>query len=301
MIQSLTVINHMGHGIELGLRNFEETGFLITSIDGIGPGDAVINTTELSATDGSIFNSARVTSRNIVISLKYMFNPTIEDMRQLSYLYFPLKKPVTLIFKTDNNELMIDGYVESNEPDIFSESETTQISIICPNPFFYSTGIQRTVFSGIEPMFEFPFSNESLTEKLLIMSEIRNKYENVITYYGNVETGITMTIHFLGPATNITVYNVTTREIMKIDTSKIAAIVGSAIIAGDDLVIDTATGEKSATFIRAGKRYNVLNAIDRDADWIKLDLGDNVLAFTAETGEANVHFTIDNYVLSEGV
>lgn len=301
MIKSVTVINHMGQGLKMSLRDYQETGFLITSITGLGPGDAVINTTELSATDGSIYNSARIRSRNIVISMKFMFNPTIEDMRQLSYKYFPLKKNVTLIIETDNRELMIDGYVESNDPDIFSSSETTQISIICPNPFFYSTSYNRTVFSGIEAMFEFPFSNESLTEKLLIMSEIRTKYENVITYYGDAETGISIKIHFIGHASNITIYNVTTREVMTINTSKIASIVGSDIKAADDLLINTSVGNKSAKFIRDAKEYNVLNAIDRNADWIHLEIGDNVLAFTAEEGETNLQFTVDNDVLYEGV
>lgn len=301
MIHKVTVINHMGDYYELGLKDYEKTGFLITSITGLGPGSADINTTELAAADGSIYNSSRLTSRNIVIMMKYLFNPTIEDVRQLSYKIFPLKKNISLIIETDNREIMIDGYVESNEPNIFSSSEDTQISIICPNPFFYSTSFNKTVFSGIEPLFEFPFSNESLTEKLIEFSEIRTKYENVVTYYGDAETGIIISIHFLGRAKNIVVYNVTTRQTMGIDTSKIEAIIGSEIKAADDIIINTSMGKKSATFIRDGKSYNILNAIDRDADWIKLDIGDNVLAFTAEENEVNLQFTITNDILYEGV
>ena len=39
-----------------------------------------------------------------------------------------------------------------------------------PNPFFYSAGedgVNTTIFYGVEPLFEFPFSNESLYECLL--------------------------------------------------------------------------------------------------------------------------------------
>lgn len=301
MIKSVTVINHLGDTLKIESRNPEASGFLISSIDGLGPGSADISTTELAATDGSVFNSARLISRNITIDLIFMGNPTIEDSRQLTYKYFPLKKDLTLIIETDNRTLQIDGYTESNEPDIFSNQEGTTITINCPNPYFYSMGTNVTVFSGIEPMFEFPFCNDSLTEKLLIMSEIRTKYENVVFYQGDAETGMIMKIHFIGEVTGISIFNLKSREIMKVDTTKLAAIVGSPIKAADDLIISTIRGHKSLTFYREGKSYNVLNALDRDSDWLQLDIGENVIAFTAESGETNMLFEINNDSLFEGV
>lgn len=300
MIKSVTVINHLGEKYKMEMRNLTK-GFLISSIDGIGPGSSNISTTELAATDGAVFNSARLVSRNIVLNLVFLGDPTIEDTRQLSYRYFPLKKDISLVFETDNRSLQIDGYVESNEPDIFSEREGTSISIICPNPYFYSEETETTVFSGIEPMFEFPFSNESLTEKLIEFSEIRTKYENVIYYEGDAETGIVMKIHFVGEVVNPSIYNITSREIMRIDTDKLAAIVGSPIQATDDLIISTMTGKKSIIFVRNGKEYNVLNCLNRDSSWLKLDIGQNVIAFTAESGEHNMQFEVYNDILYGGI
>lgn len=301
MIKSVTVINHLNEKLEMELGNPAETGFLISSIEGIGPGEADISTTELAATDGAVYNSARLLSRNIILNFIFLEHPTIEDTRQLSYKFFPLKKNLTLIFETDNRSLQIDGYVESNSPEIFSDQEGTSISIICPNPYFYSLGSELTVFSGIEPMFEFPFFNESLTEPLLIMSELRMKYENVIFYEGDAETGMVIKIHFVGPASGITIYNVKSRESMKIDTTKLEAIVGSPIQAADDLVISTITGKKSLIFMREGKIYNVLNCLDRDSDWLKLAIGENVIAFTADEGNYNLQFEVYNDILFEGV
>ena len=157
------------------------------------------------------------------------------------------------------------------------------------------------MFNGVEPMFEFPFSNESLTESLLVFSELRTKYENVIFYQGDADTGFVMKIHFVGPASGISIYNVKSREIMKIDTTKIASIVGSAIKAADDLEISTITGKKHLTFYREGKAYNVLNSLARDSSWLKLTNGENVIAFTAEEGEHNLQFEVYNDVLFEGV
>lgn len=302
MIKSITVTNYLGDSIELELANPERSGFIVESVTGLGPGKATINSTEIATNDGSLFNSSRVQSRNIVISLRYMWKDSIEDVRQLSYKYFPLKKKVTVLVKTDNRSAEIEGYVESNEPNIFSKEETADVSIVCPYPFFYSgEGTHTTVFSGIEPMFEFPFSNESLTENLLLMGSIQNRTENIIPYDGDVETGVTITIHAIGDASGITIYNTMTREIMKIDTDKIEAFTGSGIVAGDDIVICTIQGRKSVTLIRNGERTNILNCMDKNTDWFKLSKGDNFFAYTAEEGTTNLQFKIENNLVYEGV
>lgn len=301
MIYSMTVVNHLGDSLKIGLRNSDKSGFLITSITGLGPGEADISTTELAAADGGVYNSARITSRNIVIEMKYLLTDTVEEARLRSYKYFPLKKNVTLFFETEDRQVYIEGYVESNNPDIFSSSETTQISIVCPDPFFYAVGSQTSVFSGIEPMFEFSFCNDSLTQPMLIMGEMRNKYENLVVYEGDAETGMIITLHAVGPAKNISVYNLKTREVMRIDTDKVAAIVGSSIKLGDDIVICTVRGKKSVTFKREGKEWNILNALDRDSKWLQLEIGDNTLAFDAEEGYQNLQFTIQNDLLYEGI
>lgn len=302
MIKSVTVTNYLGDSIKLELTRPELSGFVVTSITGLGSGTADINTTDVSTNDGSVYNSARAQTRNIVLSLQYLFKNTIEDVRHLSYKYFPIKKKVKLRIETDNRNLEIEGYVESNEPDVFSKEESADISIVCPYPFFYSgDGVQTTIFSGIEPLFEFPFSNESLSENLLMMGAIRNKTENVIVYNGDVEIGVTITIHAIGDASGISIYNVTTRESMVINTDKIKTFTGSGIIAGDDIIICTVKGRKSVTLLRAGNTYNILNCMDRNTDWFQLSKGDNVFAYVAETGTVNLQFKIENQLVYEGV
>ena len=84
MIRSVTVTNYLGDSIKLELSNPESSGFIIKSIDGLGPGNASINVTEIATNDGSVYNSARVQSRNITITLEYMWKDSIETIRQLS-------------------------------------------------------------------------------------------------------------------------------------------------------------------------------------------------------------------------
>ena len=219
MIRAITVTNYLGDSIKLDLARPEQSGFVVTSVTGLGSGKANINMTEVATNDGGLFNSSRLPSRNIVISLKYLWHDSIEDVRQLSYKYFPIKKKLTLLIETDNRQAEIDGYTETNEPTIFSKDEGSDISIVCPNPFFYSAGkdgINTTIFYGVEPLFEFPFSNESLYECLLEMGRIQNQTEKTIVYSGDAEIGVTIAIHAIGEARNITIYNTGTREIMRI-------------------------------------------------------------------------------------
>ena len=302
MIRSITVTNYLGDSLTLDLFKPELSGFIVESITGLGPGTANINTSEISTNDGSFYNSARVSSRNIVISLRYMFKDSIEEVRHLSYKYFPIKKKVRLLFETDLRSAEIEGYVESNDPNIFSSEEGSDISIICPSPFFYDPyEITETSFSGIEPMFEFPFSNESLTENLIEMSAIRDVVDRVIEYKGDFEVGITISIEAMGEAGNITIYNVDTGETMSISNDLIQKLTGSGIVAGDEIIVCTVVGSKSATLIREGQSTNILNCIGRDSDWFKLAKGANTFACSSEAGRNNLRVNISNRILYEGV
>ena len=304
MIKKITVTNYLGDSLALDLADPYASGFAVKSVTGLGPVKATINTTEVATTDGTVYNSARLSSRNIVISLSYLWKPTIEHIRQLSYKYFPIKKKVTLLIETDNRIAKIDGYVESNDPTIFSKDEGSDISIICPNPFFYAVGESAeniTTFSSTESLFEFPFCNDSLISDTLEMGSILNFTDKIVTYDGDYEVGVTIHIYSLGPATNISIYNTGTREMMKINTDKLESIIGSGLIAGDEIEIGTCQGNKYIKFLRDGESTNILNCLDKDTDWFKLAKGDNVFAFSADTGANNLQFKIRNQVIYEGI
>lgn len=305
MIKSIEIKNYLGNLIKLDLFRPEESGIFIYNIEGLGPSNATINFKELATEDGSVFNSARVSGKNIVLTLGLLPNPTIEDSRLLIYKYFPIKKPLTFTIETDNRIAEIVGYVETNEPVIFSKTEYTQISIVCENAYFYSAGeygSTTTSFSGVESEFEFPFSNESLTTNLLQFGSIYYSKEQVIPYNGDAEIGITITIHAVGEASNITIYNVGTRERMRINTDRLEEIVGrKGLIYGDDLTISTVKNDKYVRLLRQANYYNALNILERDSDWFMLSKGDNIFAFDAESGSESLEFKIENRMLYEGV
>ena len=304
MIKSVTITNHLGESIKLDLFNPEESGFIIKSIEGLGPVKANINFKELATNDGAIDNSARLSSRNIVMSLQFMESPTIEETRLKSYKYFPIKRNIKFLIETDSRICETIGRVETNVPTIFSNAEGCQISILCPNPYFYSAGengTNQTIFYGTEPLFEFPFSNESLTEDLIEFGSIENRTEGTIYYDGDTEIGITIQIHAVGEAEGLVIYNTKTREIMRINDDKLKSLMGSGIQAGDEITITTSRGEKGIYMLRSGVTTNILNSLEKPIKWFQLSKGDNTFAYTASAGLTNLQFRIENKVIYEGV
>jgi len=303
MIKSVTVTNHLNESVTMELRFPEKSGFLIRGIDGLGPAKADINTSEVGSMDGGLFNSARIGRRNIVFSLVFLPSPTIEDARQKSYRYFPLKKRIKILVETDNRTSEIYGYVESNDPNIFSRQEGTTISVICPDPYFYSPTPTVTQFSSSTPLFEFPFSNESLTENLIEFGRVQLYVSKNIVYRGDASIGMKISIHVLADVPyweNLTIASSSGQMIISI--GRFAALVGSGMLKGDVITISTIRGKKSAYLLRNGAYINIFNAIVRNSNWFQLQQGDNVILCLGTNGAyQNIEYIIENQIAYGGI
>lgn len=304
MIQSIEVTNYHGESKLFKLLKPSESGCLITSITGLGPPKATINTISNTVGDGATFASSRVTTRNIVVTFKPLDSPNIETVRQELYRYFPIKQQLRFTIKTDNRYCYTIGYVESNEPSIFSNNETIKISIICPDSYFYAAGdgeYSITSFLGISGAFEFPFENDSISQKLLEFGNLNMLEEKSIVYNGDADIGVTITAHALGDVSGFAIYKTRTGESMAIDSEKLITYTGSDIKQGDDIIINTVAGSKSIELYRDGDYINILNCLVKGSNWFKLVKGDNIFAFTATSGATNLQVQIQNRVAYEGV
>lgn len=305
MIKLITITNPNGEELTINLDDIEPvSGLFITEIEGLGPVKADINMTELAAKDGSKYNSSRANGRNIVMKVRFIYASSIEEVRLLSYKYFPLKKRIKFHIETDNRIAEVEGYIESNEPDIFSPEESASISIVCESAWFKDAsenGIQVIDFSDIVSLFEFEFEDDDEGSPTIEFSSLEIRRENVINYNGDTDNGFIMRMFIGGSVTNPSIYNIETLESIKIDTAKVATIVGSAVKAGDEIRINSIQNEKSVTLIREGRSYNILNALDINAAWFVLHPGDNLFGYTADSGELNIIFRIESQILLQGV
>ena len=404
MIKSMTVTNVMGASKTMRLTGYEESGFLIKEISGLGAGDVSIYTTELASVDGSIYNSSHLPERDIDITLLPVLTndgTTIEERRLECYKYFPAKQKVTLTFETDTRIAQISGYVKKNEPEIFSSPETFSITVSCPNPYFfdvrYYRGETSKIFTGVEKEFEFPWQNEisdiqsvagatyyseqtamgsdgkivvsmpgatlntndtllvqfkdaipvtdsnastvmelefngtlyhcytengadltfkdlfsiddhnllllkftdsrfyyveelnrdnSYIRRRLIFSEKYSRLEQVLTYKGDVPYGITATVEIFGSISGLIIYNIDTRGSIKFDDNKIRAVTGAGLQAGDVINFSTIDGNKYITLHRGVNSYSLLNCVNKNLEWFKMNVGDNLFSFTCSDTNA---------------
>lgn len=303
MIDKIKVTNHLGEAITFELDSPEKSGFSILSVEGLGPTKAEINTTAGYAIDGAVYNSAHISERNIVFSLAFTGpTETPEELRLKTYKYFPIKKRIKVTVYTENRTCYAFGYVESNEPNIFTSFETSTISIICPDPFFYSIDDIIELMTAHTPTFEFPFSNESLTLKLLEFGTIQMDTIKNIFYEGDYDTGLIITFHFLDSLVgDLLIYNTETNETMTIDLQKVADIIGGGIQVSDDIIISTIKGNKYVRFLRGGAYTNIINALDLNTDWLILRKGDNVFSYYCANGVEYLQVYLDYSIIYEGV
>lgn len=283
MFQSVTVTNYMGDSLELPLRWPNDAGLLLYKIDGITPGEVTVNSQDYAVLDGGVFNSARMGTRTIDLYFYYGFTPHIESSRHRAYRYFPAKTQVRLDFLTDERNLSIWGYVEGNDTQIFSEREEGQVTIVCPDPYFYEKDYVSYTLGASIPEFEFPFSNESLTEPLICFSDLGNKHLFDIGYKGDLEVGAIIRVYFnTTPSSlgNIEIHDITSNQELDLNISQIQSDTGITMEQYGSIVIDSVRGQKDIYYEKLGERKSIIGAFDiMNFPWMYLSPGSNIFAF----------------------
>lgn len=261
--------------------------YAISSIDGIDPPEATINTTRNANYDGTVYNSSFLNERQITITLAV--NKPAEDNRIRLYRYFKSKSWVRIYFKNGTRDVYIDGYVKSMQVGFFDKKQTVQIVIECPRPQFNGANLDVQEFNFIYPLFEFPFAIE---EEGIPFSEIVLAQEKSIINHGDLETGVFINIHAMGPVSTPKIYNVDTGE---------RIIVNVTMQAGDDININTIQGEKSIVMKRDGVTTNLIGNLDHSSTWLQMSPGDNVITVDAEAGLEYLYITFTMTDQFEGV
>ncbi len=113
----------------------------IRDISGLEPVKAEI-TTVPSNLDGELLQHVKLGKRNIVF--KFGLNPnwvnqTMTSLRRMLYKILTPKSFHKFQFGSDDMEpVEIGGYIESIEPNMFSQDPEIHVSVICINPYFVS-------------------------------------------------------------------------------------------------------------------------------------------------------------------
>ena len=250
--------------------------YVIESIEGIDPPEAVINTTRNANADGSVYNSAYVKERQIIITLA--INAPAEENRIQLYKYFKSKYPVKLYYKNNSRNVSIEGYCKKPMIEFFNKKEIAQITILCPNPFFSGNKQEVTDFSSVNPLFEFPFSIEEPPGEIEF-GEILLNQEKVIINNGDVETGAVFYLKSRGAVTNPGIYNAETNLYFKLNIS---------MQLGDEIYINTMSKQKTVQLTRNGVTTNIIGNLAGGSSWLIFTPGDNIFMVSAESGPENL-------------
>lgn len=261
--------------------------YCLYDIDGLAPVAATINTTEFATSDGALFNSARIGTRNIVLYIKLL--PEIEKNRLMLYQFFRIKSNVTLYFRHDSLDVSISGKVESFELDHFSNSQVAQISILCPNPYFRSAENQIVEFSNTIALFEFPFTNPPPGLEFSRIEKVTTKIINA----GGIPTGITIRLTAnTGDIVNPVIYNLTNNTFFGLNVE---------MQKGDVITITTHFNGKKITLLRDGVETNILYDMQDGSTWLQLESGENEISYSCESGESNLTVSVEYTEQYEGI
>ena len=279
----LSVTNDAGKTLDLTPSG----KFTVTSISGLLPPSADINNSTAGNADGAVFNGARLQPRNIVITI--LPNFPVEENRLSLYEVFRVKKLVAVHYKNASRDIQIEGYVESVIGELFSQSQTIQVSILCLDPYLKSAAEIVDDLSAIIDMFEFPFSSE---DEGIVFSEIAQTNSVIITNNGEAEAGLIIKLWTTGTVKNPIIYDATNVTGFGLNFT---------MLASDEITIDTRRGKKSVTLLRDGETHNLINMIKNNPTWFSVAPGETVFTYSADTNLNFLYVKFFHYDLYEGV
>lgn len=257
MFYTLTLENETGQQIDLSRT---ANRFMFSKIEGLNPPAGTISTSSYAGMDGSYLNNAFIEKRNVVIPFE-MRGFNVELRRHELYKVVKPSRYIKIYYSTKNISVYAEGIVETCEMENFEMLTKGQISIVCPDIYWYSTVTQIAEYSRITGAFHFIFPDND--EPFPI-----GKYntQNIMTIVNDGdEVGFTLEISG-GPAKNPTIYNAVTDEYMQ--------ILGE-IKEGDVISITTKTGNKTVTLEREGVVTNIINRLVSGSTWLTLRPGEN--------------------------
>lgn len=213
----------------------------------------------------------------------YLHSNTMEEFyekrRELAQIFNPLLGEGTLIYSNNYTTKSI-AVLPTLAPQPINKMGSLQLfsmELTAHNPLWYDVEDNRVRMAGFENGLTYPLEKEWYR-----FADISSSM--VITNVGDWTTPVKF--EFSGSASNPTIANATTGE-------QIA--VNKAMENGEQLIIDTAFGNKTVMFVDgSGKATSAYNLISNDTTFFQLALGDNRLVFAAETGQPEVYITWRN-------
>ncbi len=280
----LTYINESN----LGLTLTYSYPFFLQGLEGEdGLKNQIINSSS-SYEDGSAVINTKINERYINLA-GIIKGLTVDDMlnrrKELMKVFNPKIKG-KLIYENGKTKRTIECYVE-DAPKFSNRNIRTQqsfiISLYCFNPYWTDISEIKAEIALWRGNFHFPLSipkNIGSAMGVKQPSLIVNIFNK-----GDVKTGMLIEFKARGSVTNPSLFNVNTREYIKVKKQ---------MVAGEVIRINSNFNKKRIESVINGTVKNILNLIDLGGGdtFLQLDVGDNLFRYDAEENLNNLEVSI---------
>lgn len=258
-----------------GFAAFEP--FLLQHLDGVSGVEITNAMSDNTMTNGAVYLGSVIGKRNIVISGKMMGDG--QEQRDLLYRCFEMGVLGEMLLRdTSGKTRKISYYPESVDADGGGPVKTFQVSLICPDPYFY--GAEETVVMMSYWIPKFQFLHEFKLEELGMRHYQESKTIILARDVGLI--GATFRIECDYDVTNISISNTETGEKITIGSSTYPF----TLYKGDVLEVTTHENNKRVTLTRkGGSSENANQYLVAGGGFPMLKGGRNTIVITAEAGK----------------
>ena len=259
-------------------------GIVIEHVDGIYAFTGEVLTSPYSQTNGDRYKNSRAVKRNIVIDGKIYDD--FWNNRQLMYRVFRLGSTGEFCYtEQDQSNRYADYYVESVDIDQDPYRGQFQISLICPDPFFYDAEAQHIDLAAW--VSDFIFQHDFIAAGETLGHRESSMIQEIMNMNGVDGIGVKIIMTASGDVTNPYVYLYETGERITIGTTANPYTLTSS----KRVEIDTTTGKKNIVQISNNVETRINEYLDPESTFFQLGAGVNTIGYNAASGAnyLNVH------------
>ena len=269
-----------------------EDQWTVIDCAGLNPVPSQLQLKPLVGLDGQRYQGQKLSTRNIVLTLR--INGDAEANREELYYMFPQKDWVRFTFITDYKEVYIEGYVETVECALFTNSETMQVSILCPDPLFREYKKEHVPLAYFEYGFEFPLAiepridNPDYGSDAIPISGTTQVQTAIINNTTQLDIPLEIQIQCTESGFNPTITNNPHLR----DSESIGFALPNAMSVGDEIYINTDPANLQCTYRTANNvETNIMKYLTANSSFIELRPGFNEMSYASANGNGSITIT----------
>ena len=260
---------------------FDDKTYYLLNYD-LGNSTAVMSTSNYLGQNDVFINNSHLEPRTILLKGAICSESNIEEAKKgLINMINPLQN---LIFRNGKYsiECRATQTIKINYEEILYNYIPFSIELYCPDPYWTDTEQSKAEIALWEGKFLFPLA---IQNKGVVMGIKQPSLIVNIDNPGDVKTGMIIEFRARGALSNPSLFNVNTREYIKIKKD---------MVAGEVIKINTNFNKKKIESILNGVTTNILNHIDLGGGdtFLQLDTGDNLFRYDADTNLNNLDIDV---------